>query len=856
MNVTIKEEGITVNDYDEVKVYPDNTTRAVEEDGRVNYYRLIQRDEPKDQLWRKKLGAALAVVIAEITGQTVETPILSKFPGEYKLYEHQTRKNPTDSLRTDSYLYGSTRFRSPKEFEPHLIWLAKSRQSPCECKYCTGAKTVPKGVTVTAGGSKNTPSTSLATTKKENDQVNIKNPIFRRGELVWVDIRSLSDPNLCSLASLLTDNSGKEFQLQYWPSVVHLRKESFIAGKNGSFKSYDHLFVVRLIGLSRDEQVNSASLRPWLSHKPRFQTNIFDQTTNINRIQNHPHSILLARHYFDAYDRALEKVRLIVYTYCPMKDYRYKEPPERLETLEKSERKRLEELGTCPHFHEIAFGAERIIERDMLRLLPKTSFSPMEGSSTMAKRKSPSKDNFFRVATIHRHPTKGVQFTGDIFELKGSISNVQKPKTLEDFEWEMMNTPEEEYTVDLGDIAGRFYAEWPDLEASMHVRKFKAEGERLALLDKDAPPIIEEEKEASLLMESRSIPSNKTGSQYELSHNHEELQEQKRFLVSTSANKNKQKKLKLSHSGQDISPSLELSRSHGERMPISTKTSENHRAYRKSSHSALVSLPSSSTNTHRNGSWRGKLVWPLIGTSLAGVPGFIFQNNPEGIQAHVYCGPINSLSRDIFNHFPLSLVISGITQPNIFQNFRNNPSGGELVCFVPDINYLNGSNQENFNTLACTLKNHQIAAFVDDEYHGVNILLISEDGKTITGLCYLKKPVQSTASSSSRSLGSSQQIQNPLKCIDLTTKQKTIIDVHTLPDISNLMRTIGERFNVSLDNKTCQQVRLRFVDHQKEAWYVIDQGSPIPVTPLGSKDHYTKSIKDIQEKAMTLMVTL
>ncbi|KAF3033324.1 hypothetical protein E8E12_003984 [Didymella heteroderae] len=131
--------------------------RSPNAQGQCDYYRLIEKDDPKHIDWRKKLGGML---LREIGGKQYEDKwqqcILWEFPDNYKLYEHiktkadgqaKTSKNHSGGGhdRQDAYLYGypkgpRKRFRSPVEFFPHLLWLCTDETSDmqnCTCKMCS-----------------------------------------------------------------------------------------------------------------------------------------------------------------------------------------------------------------------------------------------------------------------------------------------------------------------------------------------------------------------------------------------------------------------------------------------------------------------------------------------------------------------------------------------------------------------------------------------------------------------------------------------------------------------------------------------------------------------------------------------
>ncbi|KAF2829501.1 hypothetical protein CC86DRAFT_368503 [Ophiobolus disseminans] len=131
--------------------------RTPNDQGQCDFYRLIEKDDPKHMDWRKKLGGML---LREIGGKQHEDKwqqtILWDFPENYKLYEHiktkadgqaKTVKNHSGGGhdRQDAYLYGypkgpRKRYRSPGDFFPHLLWLSTDENNDyqnCTCKMCS-----------------------------------------------------------------------------------------------------------------------------------------------------------------------------------------------------------------------------------------------------------------------------------------------------------------------------------------------------------------------------------------------------------------------------------------------------------------------------------------------------------------------------------------------------------------------------------------------------------------------------------------------------------------------------------------------------------------------------------------------
>ncbi|KAL5113410.1 hypothetical protein ACEQ8H_008707 [Pleosporales sp. CAS-2024a] len=133
--------------------------RTPNDQGQCDFYRLIEKDDPKHVDWRKKLGGML---LRELGGKQYEDrwqqTILWDFPENYRLYEHIKTKADGQAKtvkvknhsggghdRQDAYLYGypkgpRKRYRSPADFFPHLLWLCTDDSSDyqnCTCKMCS-----------------------------------------------------------------------------------------------------------------------------------------------------------------------------------------------------------------------------------------------------------------------------------------------------------------------------------------------------------------------------------------------------------------------------------------------------------------------------------------------------------------------------------------------------------------------------------------------------------------------------------------------------------------------------------------------------------------------------------------------
>ncbi|KAH0556274.1 hypothetical protein GP486_005800 [Trichoglossum hirsutum] len=142
--------------------------------GVIDFYRKVNPHDAKETDWRKKLGGMLAKQLGQAEqngiyqnhqlkfhspiGHTDKRYILAALPENYRLYEHEKWSADSDSKskrpnekhakggadRHDAYLYGHPkghrkRYRSPREFFPHLLWLATDPTGDprnCSCKIC------------------------------------------------------------------------------------------------------------------------------------------------------------------------------------------------------------------------------------------------------------------------------------------------------------------------------------------------------------------------------------------------------------------------------------------------------------------------------------------------------------------------------------------------------------------------------------------------------------------------------------------------------------------------------------------------------------------------------------------------
>ncbi|GET02786.1 hypothetical protein RCL_jg11749.t1 [Rhizophagus clarus] len=440
------------------------------------YYELLNPVDSKNIYWREKLGESMIKSFRDVT---FPKAILTDFPKGYKLYAHRKKYPKKKEERTDYYLFGRHKFRSPNEFYPHLLWLISDKSGQCHCKYCTKSTVtsgkpythkakkkvkrqresdtsneapVSKRVTRSSSTGKSTKNRKISvgnrrkdTKKKRRPKVAElkksvpplipKNSIFRGGEIVWLSINEvLNDKTLTEC--------DKIFSIEYWPAIV-----GSVTPQEDNESSENIIYTVKPLILHGSRNVTVGSLRPWLirsldkallSSKNRFTRSLL----NVELEEATPEQIV------EIYFKAIQKANEIVRAFTPMYQYEYHK---------KGTKK--EKHGI--HYKAIYFGAELIYEDDLVRLIPE---EPEE-----------LKDKDLKA---------NIQITGDLYE-RGKLSEEG-----DTYEWIPKNKQDEEYTVDVEDIAGRFYLMYPDITESIECELPKTFENRMLMLGEDVPPII------------------------------------------------------------------------------------------------------------------------------------------------------------------------------------------------------------------------------------------------------------------------------------------------------------------------------------------------------------------------------
>ncbi|CAG8445811.1 14599_t:CDS:2 [Ambispora leptoticha] len=820
MNFEDTDEGLVVVKSDGQFAVPPNETPEEDANGAINYYARIERGESKDILWREKLGMALADQLREKRGQQIRSRILKELPNGYSLYCHYSRRDQTVDLRKDVYLYGkvgSPRFRSPNEFAPHLYWLATNREEPCKCKYCGKLKNTPQVIVERKRTRMSITSTAVATIDKSNKKPNnVKiskkgkiSRTFRLGEIVWFDISDASDSNFASIAGLV-DLDNQDHVLRYWPSVIHhVGQEQRQLRQRPDTEGDKTLYTVQLLALSINEIVTKTSLRPWLFCRPTTLTKA--STDSLVKVNKTNYQLLS---YYEAYEKAINAVNNVIKSYCPRKDYVYVETRTRLKAVEEREKIRMNQMTAFPHYREIFFGAEKIREWDFVRLRPESQLSSSDGStSSMANNEAATERNeYFHISTIYYHRGKGIQFTGDLYEM-ALPALTEKPTIEEHFNWIPLNETNEEYTIELSDVMGRFYVNYPNLDDSMPIKENNMKDENgrneLLAITKKRPLQGPESKQLVKKPKPHDNHSNRNSSR-----SSDKPQEKGKVASNKEAGKST--------------------------IADSARTTDG----------ATSSLRPD--NPPANVCWSGKISWPKSADqrSLQGAPSLSL-HIPEkiswyfGIDIMAYSIPVVSTQkRNVYEHFPRNLTISAISNLAPFQAYDQ--SMGDLVHFFPDSNYpFPENNNLNFSVLAKTLENNNISAVASSGK--LTVFFKSDDGTNIIGLCardHRESTIQYSRNPASKNL----------QCVNIKNELQQTIEMSNLRNITDLIREIVEAFSIPLRGlKKPEDIGLRFLDKDQQLYHVLGTSSSYEL-PARADSKFTDSLDFVKEHAAKLII--
>ncbi|CAG8687089.1 16945_t:CDS:2 [Acaulospora colombiana] len=469
INVEVNEEGLTVTYSDgNPKNYPDVTT-VLDTSGTKSHYRLVGENESKFELYISKLSDYLGKALVK-SGIIVPKAVLTGLPKGYKLFENikEYPKMANKPARKDTYLFGNgSKYRSPAEFEDHLLWLASDKEIPCSCKYCykDGQKVIsyPSGTLRSLKSPKSeafTSSTkkwSFAQKGKSKASINVKDDGFlpkidnksRREDIVWASIQHVLSST--QRDSILNENGGE--QIKYWPAIVRERSRVMHDLSNStSIDSQDAtvFYTLQLLMLAGTKRVQQNAIIPWLAHNTK---DLVQSTENslLSHIESNAHLLKSSARgeFVDKWFKAIEQANEISLTYTPILEYKYCLPNGYLKYIElANERRLLQQMESYPHYRAIFLGTELLKEDDYVRL-------------SRPSRDSSERLPVFKINTIFMNSQNKIQMSGDMFPRGPSRGDSDS------FMLKKLNKDKFEYTIDLSEVSGRYYQLYPSINQSM-----------------------------------------------------------------------------------------------------------------------------------------------------------------------------------------------------------------------------------------------------------------------------------------------------------------------------------------------------------------------------------------------------
>jgi hypothetical protein len=378
--------------------------------------------------------------------------------------------------------FGSIKFRSPAEFEDHLLWLASNQSTHCLCKYCSRDSTPRKRTTPQQTSQKNsqaiiTPSSTTTTTTTTPSQMvfnsKSKTPTptsnkmvqhpsdmshySRNGEIVWIKTTlTLSENYLEEL------KKGK-VKIEHWPGyVVERQKFSQVVNNVASGSLIDNLYYkVQPLNVAGTQKASEEQVVPWLLLSSESLVEKIYKMRDDYAANQKTYSPALM-HVINLFCSACDTARRISKTYTPLDSYKYTLPPLFLSNIDDpNERRLLEEMEKYSHYKSLCFGTEILKEDDYVRMNDAES----KGDNI----------RIFKINTIYKKTDNKILFNGDIY-LK-SFTKGDK------INWSRLNDEDREYFIELKEISGRYYDKCPFINKSMEVNKEISFNERKELIE-------------------------------------------------------------------------------------------------------------------------------------------------------------------------------------------------------------------------------------------------------------------------------------------------------------------------------------------------------------------------------------
>ncbi|RGB41131.1 hypothetical protein C1646_739277 [Rhizophagus diaphanus] len=437
-----------------------NTDLRMRNGNHALFFYEVDKDCPVYRQWLETLGD----VISDIE-KTNESFILQDFPPGYKLFfyaklpasshidreslpmstVHSVQNNNKGLIeRTDIYLFGlprGSRFRSKNEFIPHFRWLYLGKNGSCICKYCNKRNRNKKSITTTQDKEIDRDRETLS---------RFFGPMYRPREIVWV-----VGPNINLMIPTSDESFNKRDIAEYynWPGYVMNISEQ-------GEKSSDHsqinetIYEVQLLALDRIRYYPESSLIPWIVREVEPTIASYCNNSHIN----------------DPFNKAINIATTCQKSFVTNKKYKFRVDNHHITSIkDKEQKKRIKESKKYPHYCEIVFGTEVIRTNDLIRL-------------TIEDDKLSSQEReFFRIVTIYRIEHDQIQFTGDMyvrieegddvfkkFGMGEDDERLKKTLNIGEYVYIPKNFPQEEYTVDMEDLAGRLYTDWEESTERMN----------------------------------------------------------------------------------------------------------------------------------------------------------------------------------------------------------------------------------------------------------------------------------------------------------------------------------------------------------------------------------------------------
>ncbi|CAJ0840794.1 2408_t:CDS:2 [Entrophospora sp. SA101] len=445
----------------------------------VKFFYELDKNSLLFNSWMERLGQE----VTEIT-KSKEKLVLEDMPDGYKIFvqgkfpnnsipeplpmnSHQSQNKGIGSTRTDVFVFGNPRglkYRSKCEFVPHFLWLYFGKKGSCKCRKCEIVFT--RKINPTSNGSYHHQQKSVINNVDHDIDkktlTNFNGSEYRSGELVWISVTSSSIP-----IKLLKTNenckNNENLSEIYWPGTIievvtttdENKINSHVADSSSVSTDQAILYKIKLLTFNETYERPPSTISPWLSK---------DLDDLIKEYSNEI--------YFTKFLDAVKIAKNIQGSFVTGIIYDYIINSNNLDLIKDPiQKKRIVDSKGYPHYSEIWFGAEQIKVYDFVRLTSNNESDEKE---------------YFRITSIYRLPNNIVQFAGDLYVLKkpGDDSNsnngeIFRTLTIKDCNYISKNYIYEEYTIDLEDVAGRFYLNRNSITKSMNATQERSSREEL-----------------------------------------------------------------------------------------------------------------------------------------------------------------------------------------------------------------------------------------------------------------------------------------------------------------------------------------------------------------------------------------